>query len=133
MYFVLPAHVIDDSPATLDAMDLLLARVIYEVHVVLVPDGDLVEQTHWFLGLPSHRRDFVRKMIYASAFHSSHKTNQTRVIVIGDTLDLLAAARLAYVPLTILVEDKFSDGLLLEAAIQAFGSDNLLRLWRSTL
>jgi hypothetical protein len=130
MRFVLPAAAIDVTVATLDAIDRLLHRVMDEVHVLVLPDADRLEQSDWFLGLRPHRKEFLRQAVVASAFRpvpvsGPHRITQT----IGTDLDAPRAASLSYAPLVILVENERTDGLLVNAVMRTYSSPEAERLW----
>ena len=130
MRFVLPASAIDDSTVTIDAIDRLFDRVMDEVHVLILPDADLLEQSAWLLGLRPHRKEFLRQTVLASAFRpvpmsGPHRITQT----IGTDLDAVQAAALSRTPLIILVENERTDGLLVNAAMQIYSTPEARRLW----
>lgn len=126
MRFALEAAVFDGNPATIDDLDRLLLRVMDAVHTLYLTDGDLVEKSDWFLGQRPHRQELVRSQIHASTYPSP-----ARVIRVGTELTLEAAVRLAFCPLRLVVENKTNDGLLVEVAILAYGSTELIYRWRS--
>jgi hypothetical protein len=127
---VLPVSAIDDTVATIEAIDRLLHRVMDEVHVLVLPDADQIERTTWFLGLRPHRKEFVRHAVLASAFRPVRACGPHRLTyTIGMDLDPVQAASLAYVPLVILVENERTDGQLVCAAVLTYASPEAQRLW----
>ena len=124
MRFALTQQVFDEAPSTLDDLDRLLERVADEVHTLGIADGDAIEKSAWFKGMRPHRRDLVRNQIHAASYPA-----RGRVVHVGSDLPLEAAARLAFRPLLIAVENKTNDGLLVEVAVRTHGDAETVRLW----
>jgi hypothetical protein len=125
--FALPNEVFDDSRASSDHLDRLLHRVAEEVHTIGLVDAEHVERTPWFVGLRAHLQELVRSAVVAATFAPAAKH-----VHVGKDLSLNAAVRLAYTPLVVAVENREFDGMLVDAAIRAFGSREAQRLWAAT-
>lgn len=125
MYFELPPPTLESTePTSLDALDRLLQRVRDDVHHFIVLDGDALERSIWFTGLRPHLQEVVRAQLRIVSWSPARDS-----IRIGQDLTLEAAAKLAYVPLTIIVEDDVSDEILLRVAIEVYASNESRRLW----
>jgi hypothetical protein len=110
--------------ATLDALDRLLQRFCDAVHNLAIADGDSLEGSTWFYGLRPHLQELVRSQLMIATWSPPRITMK-----VASQLTLEAAVKLAYVPLTIVVEDDVSDEILLRVAIEAYASDETRRLW----
>jgi len=123
--FELTVSVFADDAAMIDHLDRLLARVIDEVHHLIVRDAEALENTSWFQGLRPYHKEAVRSIVRAAGFitHGRH-------VEVGGAFSLPAAVRLAYRSLEVLVEDSGSDGLLVEVAVETYGNSETKRLWK---
>lgn len=119
-----------------------LDRILYKVedgwHVwdtTHEPDPEAFRTTTW-AGDPGRQGDWVREMLVAAVTrdawsmgpHERHVRVTTRPVLAND-LKPEDAARLAEEPLTILVENRVSDGAFLERAMKEMDR-GIRRLWR---
>jgi hypothetical protein len=130
MRFVLPLGTMGTSTAEFDAVDTVLNRVLDEVHILVMRDAELVESSAWFRGLRTHRQEFVRSIVRASAFTPRAAAGPHRIeIVIGKDMAAREAARISMHPLLILVENDLTDGLLVRASIAVYAKAEVRKLF----
>lgn len=129
MLFAIHVSVMNGTETTLDALDLIAARVDDDVHEVDVIDADQIEQTTWYR---SSRPD-KQKALEEAAAASLHRTPRTRGphlrrVHVSDAASAAQARGLAYAPLLVLVENANSDGTLIRAALEMLASASTLEL-----
>ena len=118
-----PATMGDDRALT--KLDELLSRVEDGVHTLVFEAPEAVEQSQWYQQLRQYRQEFVRRLIQAQDLLQP----PSAVVTVKSSQDVVEARELAYTPLTILVENEFSDGALIRAAVEAHASPEVKDTW----
>lgn len=122
------------SPATngddraLVKLTEILTRVDDGLHTLVFEAPKTLEQSRWFQRLVTFQQDIVRQSIVANTYPST-PCSPTTTYTIKEPEDVYDARDLAYTPLTILVENKFSDGALIRAAVEAYASPEVKDIW----
>jgi len=128
--FILPSTAIDGDVATTSHVDGLLRRVVDEVHILILPDGSDLEKTAFFRECRPHIKELLRRAVQATAFQPAPASGpHSRSFVIGEDVTVSQAERLAYTPLIVLVENRETDGILVEAAIELLATREVVSLW----
>ena len=118
-----PATMGDDRALT--KLDELLSRVEDGVHTLVFEAPEAVEQSQWYQQLRQYRQEYVRRLIQAQDLLQPSPA----VVTVKSSQDVAEARELAYTPLTILVENEFSDGALIHAAVEAYASPEVKDTW----
>ncbi|MCK6521369.1 hypothetical protein L6R49_08000 [Myxococcota bacterium] len=118
-----PATTGDDR--ALRKLNEILSRVEDGVHTLVFEAPDQLNTSRWFQHLYPLEQELVGQLILAETYPSTPTTTCT----IKDPEDVHAARDLAYTPLTILVENEFSDGALIRAAVEAYASPEVKDTW----
>ena len=123
MLFRVTLPPMNESETTLNMLDTLLNRVEDEVHELELEGSDMVEETSWYQSCRSDRRKLLEKCAEAS-LHRSPKTRgpHLRRIEVTDGNSARDARNIAFTPLTVLVENRLSDGALVKVALRVFAS-----------
>ena len=122
---------LDGADSTLHALDGVLRRVELGVHLLELPDADLLEAHPWYQAGTGARQ----KMLMEAARETTYAPAQggggphARVHEVADPVSAARAERLANTPLTVVVENDASDRALLNATVRALGPAPLVRLW----
>ena len=131
MRFVLHASVLDGDGEALNRIDRILDRVADEVHVVHVPEADLLRETSWYESARQMRRKILTAAVAVPPRrHSRNRGPHTKEVAVRDPEEAHVAERLAHTPLVVLVEDREADGVLLDIFVEELGWHDLGRLWR---
>lgn len=112
------------------AIDRIVDRLADEVHRVDIPEPDLLQESAWY----GTARPTLRKVIMTAVAKPPRVANATRgphlkIVEVPDTASALIAGKLAQAPLAILVEDRESDGALLDILVEELGWPELQSLW----
>lgn len=118
-----PATMGDDR--ALRKLNELLSRVEDGVHTLVFEAPETLEQSRWFQHLYPLDQELVGQLIAAEDLLPPAST----VVPIKSSQDIYEARELAYTPLTILVENEFSDGALIHAAVEAYASPEVKDTW----
>jgi hypothetical protein len=116
------------NETVLATVDRLIDRASDEVHRIEISDPDQLEESDWFKNARSIRRAFV-KLASSSPPKSTAQGIHSKVMVVKDAEDLAIADKVAHTPLTIIVEDREADGVLLEILIKKLANPELARYW----
>jgi hypothetical protein len=128
--FVIYTSVLNGDDALLSLIDRLIDRVADEVHVIDVPDVDLLQESVWY----QQARLTRRKLLMSAVARPPRAANvrrgpHVRVMELFDAESAKRAEKLAHTPLVILVEDRESDGVLLDLIVEELGWPELKALW----
>ena len=119
MLFVIHPQAMNGDEAVLDALDSILARTESEVHDMEIIDADLLEDSDWYKTSRQLRKKILEEVAQVSVYSTSRKRgphlHRTQVC---DANSATCARNIANTPLSVLVENDFSDGALVEAAIR---------------
>jgi hypothetical protein len=129
MKFVLQAtalNVEDDRVFAL--IDRLVDRMADEVHLVDMVEADLLEASRWFHGArPTRRKLLMSALARPPRRTEDHPGPHRRVVKVMDAESARTAEKLAHTPLVILLEDRESDGVLLDIVVDELGWQSLRR------
>lgn len=131
MRFILHASALDGSDEVLSLIDRLVDRLADEVHHVEVPDSDLLKASAWYRDArPTRRKVLTAAVATPPRKHVDGHGTHVRVVEIHSLADARIADKVAHTPLTILVEDREADGVLLDILVEELGSPELRYLWK---
>lgn len=130
MRFVLSVTALNGDEEVLNLIDRLVDRVADEVHRVEVPDADLLHASRWYeCARPTRRKVLTKAVAVPPRRDTSSHGPHAKQIEVRHVDDARVADKLAHAPLTILVEDREADGVLLEILVEELGSPELRLLW----
>lgn len=130
MRFVLTGTVLNGDEDTLSLIDRLVDRAADEVHRIEVRDADLLHDSRWYINARQTRRNVLTKAVAVPPRARDAVGPHAKSREIRHFEDARAAVALAHAPLTILVEDREADGVLLEILVEELGSSELRVLWK---
>lgn len=130
MRFVVHTPALNGDDGVLCFIDRLVDRLAEEVHLVEVPDADLLQSSSWY----QKARVIRRKLLTSAMAKPPRAANDNRgphvkVVEVLDADSARLADRLAHAPLVILVEDRESDGVFLDVVVEELGWPELQALW----
>lgn len=125
MRFEVHAPATNGEDQALRKLNEILSRVEDGVHTLVFEAPDQVHTSRWFQHLYSFEQELVGRLIQAEDLLPPAPT----VVPIKSSQDVVEARDLAYTPLTILVENEFSDGALIRAAVEAYASPEVKDTW----
>lgn len=131
MRFILHTAALNGNDELFRLIDRLIDRAADEVHRVEVPEVDLLQNSGWYDGARTTRRQVLTSA--ASAPPRKHVNSHgphAKQVDVRDIGSARVADKLAHTPLKILVEDRESDGVLLEILVEEVGSPELRELWK---
>ena len=130
MRFVLHALALNGGDELFRFIDRLVDRAADEVHRIEVPDADLLQSSGWYEGArPTRRKILTSAVAVPPRRHTTDPGPHAKQLEVCDTDSARLADKLAHTPLTILVEDREADGILLEILVEELGSPELRSLW----
>lgn len=128
--FRIEASALNGDEAALNCIDQLVDRLADEVHLIEVPDVDLLEDSAWYQNARASRRKVLTTALARPPrAQANPREPLSRVESVHDGDSARLATRLAYTPLTLLVEDREADGVLLEMLIEELAWPALKGLW----
>jgi hypothetical protein len=131
MRFVLYATALDGEDELLRLIDRLVDRVADEAHRVEVPDADLLRESGWYKEARQSRRRLLTEVVaIPPRKHINSNGPHAKQIEVRNIGEARIADKLAHTPLTILVEDREADGILLDILVEELGSPELKVLWK---
>ncbi len=129
MLFVIHPQAMNGDEAVLDALDSILARIEGEVHDMKIREADQLEDSHWFNTSRQLRKKMLKEVAQASIYQSSRTRGpHLHRIQVSDAASVTCARNIANTPLMVLVENDFSDGALVEAAIRVLAGPKAIAL-----
>jgi len=129
MRFVVLASALDGDDSVLDLIDRLVDRLADQVHLVEVPDADLLQESSWYRSARPTRRKVLTSAVANPPKKQSSRGPHLKTVQVADADSARNADRLAHTPLVVLVEDRESDGVLLEILVEELGWPALRELW----
>lgn len=132
MRFILHATALQgEDDELLRLIDRLVDRVADEVHRVEVPDADLLQDSDWYKSARQiHRKIITAAVAVPPRKHADPYAPHAKRFEVRHIDDARVADKLAHAPLTILVEDREADGVLLDIFVEELGSPELRFLWQ---
>lgn len=131
MRFVVSLTDLGEADATVHALMSVQRRVELGAHVLEIADADLLEQHAWYRVGTETQKQYLRGA--AEAMSWGHETPvegpHLRAYEIRDAGSALGAEKLANTPLTVVVENKVSDGALIKCIARLLGTGDLKDLW----
>lgn len=128
MKFLICSALMSGDETLLATVDRLVDRASDEVHRIEISDPDQLEESDWFRNARQIRKKFL-KLAAASPPKSTTQGIHSKIMMVKDAADLASADKVAHTPLTIIVEDREADGVLLEILIDKLASPELARYW----
>ena len=137
MRFIIKRSALQGNEATQNALDAVLGRVEDGVHILEIPDADLLEESNWYKSSRSDRQKLLQEIASEGLrtnvrSHGPHLKN----LEIFDESSAVVGRHIAHTPLQVLVENDISDGALVQSALRilataevqeiCFGAPNLL-------
>lgn len=130
MRFVLHATALNGGDEIQGLIDRLVDRVADEVHRVEVPEADLLQHSAWYRNARLIRQKIVMSAVATPPLTNAHAHGpHAKASNVRDVNNARQADKLAHTPLTLLVEDREADGVLLEILVEELGSPELRSLW----
>jgi len=132
MRFVLHEAALNGDDRILVLIDRLVDRIADEVHRVDVPAAHLLHESEWY----AQARPTRRKILTSAVAIPPRKTAgdargpHIKAVDVSDALSAEIADKLAHTPLVVMVEDRESDGVLLEIIVEELGWKSLRSLWK---
>jgi|SRR5882724_2113663 len=118
----------DDS--VLSLIDRLIDRLSDEVHLVDLTDVDLLQESSWYQrARPWRKKVLMSAVSKPPRLAKSGSGPHVKTVEVLDAESARLADRLAHTPLVILVEDRESDGVLLDIIVEELGWPELKTLW----
>jgi hypothetical protein len=130
--FVVYAPALNGDDSVLSLIDRLVDRFAEEVHLVEIPDADLLQDSIWYQKARATRRKLLTSAI-GKPLRAGHDGlgPHAKAVEVLDAESARLAERLAHSPLVILVEDREADGVLLDIIVNELGWPELQKLWRN--
>lgn len=130
MRFVLHTTALNGGDALQGLIDRLVDRVADEVHRVEVPQADLLQDSAWYRSARPTRQKIVMSAVAIPPRTNAHARGpHAKVTNVHDEINAREADKLAHTPLTLLVEDREADGVLLDILVEELGWPELRSLW----
>jgi hypothetical protein len=128
--FVIHAHVLNGDDSVLGLLDRLVDRVADEVHLVDIPELDLLQESSWYQkARPTRQKVVMSALARPPRAANDNRGPHTKTVDVLDAASAGVATRLAYAPLVIIVEDRESDGAFLDIIVEELGEAELKTLW----
>jgi hypothetical protein len=124
--FALAAEVLDADEPSLALLDRLVDRIATEIHDLELREAHLLQESAWYRGARATRQ----KLVLAALATPPTKESTGKRLEITDHEALAVAERLAYSALHVLVEDRESDGELLETLVEELGDPDFRAKWK---
>lgn len=129
MLFSIHDAAVNAGERVYNALDLIIARVESAIHEIEIPSADLLQESEWYKSCRADRRKMLEQIAQSQAYRTkSLEGPHLRQIDVGDEASAICAQALAYTPLTILLENGFSDGALVNAAIEVVAKPQTIEL-----
>lgn len=129
MLFSIHESAVNAGERVYNALDNILARAEASVHEIEFRAADLLEDGEWYKSCRTDRRKLLQKIAQSSIYQVRPSEGpHFRQIDISDEMSAERAQAIAYTPLTLLLENSFSDGALVKAAINTFGKPETIEL-----
>jgi hypothetical protein len=132
MKFHLHDSALNGDDRILMLIDRLVDRIADEVHRVEVPAADLLQDSEWYVQARPTRRKVLTSALAIPPRKSADDARgpHVKMIEVADMESAEVADRLAHTPLVVMVEDRESDGVLLEIIVEELGWVTLRTLWK---
>ncbi len=133
MRFVLHQAALNGADDTLARLDRVVDRIADEVHEIEVPDADLLEGSQWYASARQTRRKLVKKAVAAPVRAGGNTSSvHAKTLSVSSAADAELADKLAHTPLILLVEDRESDGVLIEILAEECGTAEFTKFWAAS-
>lgn len=132
MRFILHQEALDGADDILDRIDRIVDRVADDVHEIEVPDADLLEASRWYGSARQTRRRLVKTAVAAPVRAGGRGRSLHCRSMVVDERNAELAEKLAHTPLILLVENRESDGVLLEILIEECGTPTFTKFWAAS-
>lgn len=132
MKFVISASALNFDEHSHDLIDRLIDRAADLVHRIEFADADLIQASKWYGSARGSRRRLALAAAAIPPRRASTGALHAKTYLLNSRNDIEVAAKSAYSPLIILVEDCEADGILIDLIARKLGSPELLEFWRQT-
>lgn len=130
MRFVVDASVLNGDDSVLSLIDRLVDRLADEVHRVDIAAVDYLQESRWYRKARATRKKILRSAVAKPPrVTKDSRGPHVKTVEVHDAESARLADKLAHTPLVILVEDRESDGVFLDIAMEELGWPELKRLW----
>lgn len=130
MKFVIHNPVLNSDDSVLSLIDRLVDRLGDEVHRLEVAEVDLLQGSDWYRNARQTRQKVLMSAVAKPPrVASDNRGPHMKVIEVLDAESARMADKLAHTPLVVLVEDRESDGVLLDILVEELGWPELQMLW----
>lgn len=130
MRFIVHADVLNSDDTVLTLLDRLVDRLADGVLRVEVPDADLLQESSWYQNARTTRRKVLTSALATPPrIAQSERGPHLRSVDLLDLDSAKLADRLAHTPFRVLVEDRESDGVLLDILVEELGWPELQEYW----
>lgn len=129
MLFSIRSSAMSGGDAICNKLDQILSRSEDGVHEIEILDAESLEESDWYRTCRADRRKLLEAMAQSALYRSEKKRGpHLRRFDVVDDATATCAKQLAHTPLEVLVENAFSDGALVTAAINVFGEPETIEL-----
>lgn len=129
MRFILHESALNGDDNVLSLIDRLVDRVADEVHRIELPDVDRLQSSRWYRDARPTRRKVMTTAVAVPPTASSPPGLHAKRLEVSNADEAAVADKLAHTPLTVLVENREADGILLDILVEELGSSQLRMLW----
>jgi hypothetical protein len=129
MRFIVLDSALNGNDEVLVLIDRLVDRLADEVHSLDVPAADLLQESSWYRSARQTRRKVLTTALAQPPRKQDRRGPHLKTVQVEDSDSARIADKLAHTPLVILVEDRESDGVLLEILIEELAWPALRELW----
>ena len=130
MRFVVHTLALNGDDSVLSLIDRLVDRFAEKVHRMDVLDVDLLQGSRWYRNArPTRRKVLTSALAKPPRVANDDRGPHVKTVEVRDAESARLADKLAHTPLVILVEDRESDGVLLDIVVEELGWPELQALW----
>jgi len=131
MNFIVTEDIFNANDLTLRQLDQIIDRVEDGVHRVEIKGADKLKESEFFLkARPTRQKFLLTAASRIPVFNVSRDTHLTDIFIDSPSA-VVDAKKIAHTPLTILVEDREADGVLIEIMINKLASVEMRNLWKT--
>jgi hypothetical protein len=132
MRFVIHSSVLMEDEAAFRKIDRIVDRVAEEIHRIDIEDPDQLEASAWYRDARPIHRQVLKAAAAVPPRVKTHSGLHSKRMNIKSAQDAIVADKIAHTPLTVLVEDREADGVLLDLLVKKLGSEELRSIWSAT-
>lgn len=129
MNLIVTEDVFNADDLTLRLLDQIIDRVEDGVHRIEIKGADRLKESDFYLKARPGRQRFLLGAASRIPTHRASRRTHLGDVVIDSPAAVIEARKIAYTPLTLLVEDREADGVLIEIIINKLASPEMRELW----